>query len=210
MCRSGGVANITRAVEWNNAPICRSERVKRVEESSQVASFILCWFIIPRSGFLHAACAMVGMTQWGAFLRIRPLFLECFRPYRCIISQGCALPASPGGKLLYRDCGCGGCRERFRPFGGGTAHRPFPTVSLVGGCFQPRDTKDGSFSVRGYERLRFYGFSCCCPNVSRCPALVFLSAVYYNSHQREGISGQAIPCASQVKSGFPNNFSLKP
>ncbi len=41
----------------------------------------------------------------GAFLRIRLLFPECFRPYRSLISQGCALPASPEGKLLYRAFG---------------------------------------------------------------------------------------------------------
>ena len=27
-----------------------------------MASFILCWFFILRSGFLHSACATVGMT----------------------------------------------------------------------------------------------------------------------------------------------------
>ncbi len=43
---------------------------------------------------------------WVAFLRIRLLFLECFTLYRCLISQGCALPASPVGKLLYRASGC--------------------------------------------------------------------------------------------------------
>ena len=40
-----------------------------------------------------------------AFLRIRLLFLECFRLYRCLISLGCAEPASPEGKLLYRALG---------------------------------------------------------------------------------------------------------
>ena len=29
----------------------------RVEESTQVASFILCWFFLQRSGFLHSADA---------------------------------------------------------------------------------------------------------------------------------------------------------
>ena len=37
--------------------ICHSEGVKRVEESSQVASFILCWFFFQRGGFLHSAGA---------------------------------------------------------------------------------------------------------------------------------------------------------
>ena len=38
-----------------------------VEESSQVAGFILCWFIIPSGGFLHSANATVGMTYGGGF-----------------------------------------------------------------------------------------------------------------------------------------------
>ena len=36
----------------------------RVEESSQVASFILCWFIAQRGGFLHSACAQ-GLNDKG-------------------------------------------------------------------------------------------------------------------------------------------------
>ena len=40
------------------------------------------------------------------FLRIRLQFLQCFRPPRRLISQGCALPASPAGKLLYRAFRC--------------------------------------------------------------------------------------------------------
>ena len=35
----------------------------RVEESSQAASFILCWFFIQRRRFLHSAGAPVGMTE---------------------------------------------------------------------------------------------------------------------------------------------------
>ena len=49
---------------------------------------------------------MDGMVQWGTFLRIRLQFPERFTPSRCLISQGCALPASPAGKLLYRAFGC--------------------------------------------------------------------------------------------------------
>ena len=40
-----------------------------------------------------------------ALVRIRLLFLECFRLYRCLISLGYAEPASPEGKLLYRALG---------------------------------------------------------------------------------------------------------
>ena len=75
MCRSGGVANITYAVEWyhpiygtpnvaamihrhktlqiqpvqtkrNHPPICHSEGAQRVEESSRVADFILWWLLL--------------------------------------------------------------------------------------------------------------------------------------------------------------------
>ena len=37
----------------------------RVEESSQVACFILCRFFLQRGGFLHFADAPVGMTSLG-------------------------------------------------------------------------------------------------------------------------------------------------
>ena len=54
--------------------------------------------------------------------------------------------------------------ERFRPFTHGTAHRPFPTVSLKGGRFQPGYSKDVILW------LRLYGFAYCFQNVSRSPA----------------------------------------
>ena len=108
--------------------------------------------------------AAVGMTQWGMFVRIRLLFSECFTPYRCLISQGCALPASPEGKLLYHALGCWAYRKQFRPFGGGTAHRPFPTVSLVGVLFNQGSSKDVLLW------LRFYEFAYCFWSVSGCPA----------------------------------------
>ena len=74
-----------------------------------MASFILWWFFVPRGGFLHSACATVGMTKRG----------NVFWYYR----------------------------KQFRPFTCGTAHRPFPTVSLKGGRFQPGCSKDGRYSV---------------------------------------------------------------
>ena len=43
--------------------------------------------------------------------------------------------------------GAGFYRKQFRPFTCGTAHRPFPTVSLVGRRFQPRCSKDGRYGV---------------------------------------------------------------
>ena len=65
--------------------------------------------VLLRGGFLHSACAPVGMTQRGDV--------------------------------------SGFCWEQFRPFRCGTAHRPFPTVSLVGGRFQPGCSKDGRCGV---------------------------------------------------------------
>ena len=60
-------------------------------------------------------------------------------------------PASfPGGEAFvpgFRVLGFRG--NGFRPFRCGTAHRPFPTVSLVGGRFQPGCSKDGRLSPFG-------------------------------------------------------------
>ena len=53
----------------------------------------------------------------------------------------CQLPRR--GSFCTGLWGVGGYWERFRPFTCGTAHRPFPTVSLVGGRFQPRGSMDG-------------------------------------------------------------------
>ena len=47
-------------------------------------------------------------------------------------------------------------RKWFRPFTCGTAHRPFPTVSLTGGRFQPGDSKNGRIWGK-----RFYEFAYC-------------------------------------------------
>ena len=52
----------------------------------------------------------------------------------------CQLPRR--GSFCTVIWGGGFYRAQFRPFTHGTAHRPFPTVSLVGGRFQPMDTKD--------------------------------------------------------------------
>ena len=48
----------------------------RVEESSQVACFILCRFFLQRGGFLHSADAPVGMTSLGGSVHTRRLFLQ--------------------------------------------------------------------------------------------------------------------------------------
>ena len=110
----------------NHPPICHPDRVKRAEGSSQVANFTLCWFIIPRGGFLRSADATVGMTKGGTCLvfagngsvlsraerhtgrslrfrweviPLRPLFLQCGTPYRPS-STACGRSPFPGGEGL--------------------------------------------------------------------------------------------------------------
>ena len=124
--RHGNVTRITRVVERNHPPICHPDRVKRAEGSSQVANFTLCWFIIPRGGFLRSADATVGMTKGGTRLvfagngsvlsraerhtgrslrfrweviPLRPLFLQCGTPYRPS-STACGRSPFPGGEGL--------------------------------------------------------------------------------------------------------------
>ena len=73
---------------------------------------------LPRGGFLHSACAPVGMTQWGAFLRIRLLFLECFTLPRpsSVRAAPCQLPRRGSfctvvwGWWFYRNIGAKGPR----------------------------------------------------------------------------------------------------
>ncbi len=70
----------------NHPPICHSEGAQRAEESTQVAIFILCWFILQRGGFLRYAT--VGMTFVFGFGRYK---FECT-----------TIPA-PGGRMAA-DC----------------------------------------------------------------------------------------------------------
>ena len=57
-----------------------SSRAERngVEGSSQVADFSLRWFIFQRGGFLHSACAAVGMTKLGD---VFGYYQKQFRPF---------------------------------------------------------------------------------------------------------------------------------
>ena len=71
-----------------------------------MADFILWLFLVLRSGFLHSANAPVGMTERGDVCTNSPTVSRIFQVAPLLISQGCALPASPEGKLLYRDLGC--------------------------------------------------------------------------------------------------------
>ena len=115
------IPNTTRAIEWysptsetvgaailppatlqiqpvrtkrNHLPrhVIPSERM-RVEESSQVAGFILCWFFVQRGGFLHSADAAVGMTSVFAVVvtssneqrvALRPMAADCRRYTRYV------------------------------------------------------------------------------------------------------------------------------
>ena len=71
----------------------------RVEESSQVACFILCWLFLKRGGFLHSADAKGLNDKWGTFLRIRPQFLERFTLPRGPHQARPGEPASPEGSF---------------------------------------------------------------------------------------------------------------
>ena len=98
-------------------------------------------------------------------LPLRPLFLECGTPYRAS-STAYGGPPSPKGKVMgvipFIRTGCicnvaGGRLPPLHAVGGrylssarvifatppGTAYRPFPTVSLVGGFFTQRILKNG-------------------------------------------------------------------
>ena len=69
--------NTTRAGEWYHLSACHPDRMKRAEGSTQVASFTLCWYIIQRGGFLHSACAPVGMTYLkGGFVYPHRFYLQ--------------------------------------------------------------------------------------------------------------------------------------
>ena len=117
-----------------------------------MAIFILCWFIIQRSRFLHSAGAAVGMTKRGDVFRY---YREQFRPFgperhigRSLRFRWRIVPFNhtgcirnvAGGRLpplrTHRGVvpfNCTGCIRNVP----GTAHRPFPTVSLVGGTIHP-------------------------------------------------------------------------
>ena len=100
---------------------------KRVEGSSQVAGFILWWFFIQRGGFLHSADAAVGMTNLrGGFVSLHRLSLQRFPERhigRSLRFRWWVVPFNRTGSI---------CNAH------GTAHRPFPTVSLKGITFNQR------------------------------------------------------------------------
>ena len=97
-CSGGNLPPSTLQIQpvWLNGSTYRhvipSER-KRVEESSQAASFTLCWFFVQRGGFLHSADAAVGMTSVFAVVvtssneqrvALRPMAADCRRYTRYV------------------------------------------------------------------------------------------------------------------------------
>ena len=77
--RHNSVSNRIRGGKTEPLPSCHSEQVKRAEESSQVANFILWWFFHQRGGFLHSADAAVGMTYRGVVpFCLHGLYLQRF------------------------------------------------------------------------------------------------------------------------------------
>ena len=98
----------------------------------------------PSQSRLCRASSPKGRAK-GTFLRIRPLFPQCFMLYR-IPSSGSPRRASfPQGKLLFR---VGRHTVLFLRHDNrnapGTAHRPFPTVSLIGVFSTQRISKTGT------------------------------------------------------------------
>ncbi len=92
--------------------------------------------------FLDSACAAVGMTEGTTFPHMsfrakgsesRNLLklqaLPCVGSFSHVVDSSaplrCGRNDKMGGRFWYY-------RKQFRPFGRGTAHRPFPTVSLKG------------------------------------------------------------------------------
>ena len=69
-------------------------------------------------------------------------------------------------------------REPFRAFTCGTAHRPFPTVSLVGGRFQPGNSKDGRLSTFGEYMGPRLSHKNCQLSIVHCPLSIFPAVPY--------------------------------
>ena len=174
--RHNSVSNRIRGGKTEPLPSCHSERVKRAEESSQVANFILWWFFHQRGGFLHSADAAVGMTyRWVVPFCLHGLYLQRFmamnhrryiawyrstaqvvfgtwraassRPYRrsTIQLHGLYSIRCYGDESSPLHCVIPFNRRGYIRYAPGTAHRPFPTVSLVGLIFQPAQFKNVRF-----------------------------------------------------------------
>ena len=97
-------------------------------------------------------------SQLTPLLRIRQLFAQYFyAPPQALISQGCALPASPKGSFKTFPFGEGG-----PPAGGGWGSgTAFCIVGTAG-------AEVGTLYLHNLQR--FYGFANCLRNVSRRPA----------------------------------------
>ena len=77
----------------------------RVEESTQVENFILWWFSLQRGGFLHSACAAVGMTKELRFYGFAYCFYNVSRRTAVSSVSANGRDSFPRGKLLFRAFG---------------------------------------------------------------------------------------------------------
>ena len=115
MCRSGNLPDITRA-DKTEPPTDMSFRAQRVEESSQVASFTLCWLFsqlgkIPPLHFIHFGRDDISIG--GSVLPPRVVFGALHgdesSPLHCVVPfnrTGC-IRNVPGGRLPKKSwCDC--------------------------------------------------------------------------------------------------------
>ena len=99
------VTNRTREEKQNHLPICHSEGAKASRGIFPSCKFylvlVLCptWWIPP----LRLRCGRNDTI--GDVFKNSPTVSRVFHAAPPLISQGCALPASPGGELLYRALG---------------------------------------------------------------------------------------------------------
>ena len=129
MCRSGGAPNTTCVDDWYHPSTCHSERAQRVEESSQVAGFTLRRLLLLLGKIPPLHFISVGMTcRW----------VVPFNRTGCIRNVAGGIVAAPTGVVPI-------IRTGYILDAPGTAHRPFPTVSLIGVFFNQRIPKTSVF-----------------------------------------------------------------
>ena len=166
------VATITR-VDKTKPPPDMSFRASETESRN-----LPTWQILPCIGtFCHVVdsstplIATVGMTMGGRFYG----FADCFCDVsRCpaassVRATPCQLPRR--GSSCTGLLGTGGCRGRFRPSTCGTAHRVFPTVSLIGVFFYTTYSKNGH--VRRPDNCQLSTVNCQLSPIVNCPFPIF-------------------------------------
>ena len=110
MCRSGGVAIITPVETKRNHPSIMSFRANGSEPRNlpkwQVLSCVGTF--LPRGGFLHSACAAVGMTQWGDVFTNSPTVSRMFQVASLPHQSGLRPASFPGGEAFVPGFGVPG------------------------------------------------------------------------------------------------------